>query len=505
MQVTWVRQVIQGKWVSPFERLQGAIVVLVPALVMLAVGLWGVERGNVWRDEGVTLQVARRSLPEIWRLLRTVDAVHGLYYLLMHTVLPAGAGEVALRLPSVLAAAATAGLVAAVGARLTRPRVGLWAGLLYAVTPLTGQYAQQGRSYALVAAGAALATLLLVRAVERPARPGPWCAYAAAAAATALLHELAALLLVAHAVTLLLGRAAPRVWRAWAGAAGLAVLPLVPLALVSHRQAAQVGWLRPPDGTAAVRLLREFTGPTLAVLAVELALAALALCGPWTRARAGLSLRAVALPLLVVPPAALLAVSQQWPLYHARYVLFALAGGPLLVAAGADRAVRALPVGCGRGAVAAAGALAVGCVFWWQFPLHRGDRAAGRGEDHAALAAVAARELRPGDPVLYLPLIARRVPLTYPDAFHGVRDVALRTSGAASGTLYGSEADPAELRRRLAGVDRLWVLSEAGPLRGAAGDRGGAEGVKLAVLRREFTRRAEYVTVGGALRLYVRR
>ncbi|WP_172387483.1 glycosyltransferase family 39 protein [Streptomyces sp. MNP-20] len=475
---------------------------------MLAVGLWGVVRGNVWRDEGVTLQVARRSLPEIWRLLRTVDAVHGLYYLLMHTVLPADAGELALRLPSVLAAAATAGLVAAVGARLARPRVGLWAGLLYAVTPLAGQYAQQGRSYALVAAGAALATLLLVRAAERPERPRPWCAYAAVSAATVLLHELAGLLLAAHAVALLLGRAAPRVRRAWAGAAAPAALALVPLALVSHRQAAQVGWLRPPDGSAAVRLLREFTGPTLAVLAAELALAALALCGPWARRRAGLPLQAVALPLLVVPPAALLAVSQQWPLYHARYVLFALAGGPLLVAAGADRAVRAVRAfsgGRGRGVVAAAGALAVGCVFWWQFPLHRSDRAAGRGEDHAALAAVAARELRPGDPVLYLPLIARRVPLTYPDAFHGVRDVALRTSGAASGTLYGREAGPAELRRRLAGVDRLWVLSEAGPLRGAAGDRGGTEGVKLAVLRGEFARRAEYVTVGGALRLYVRR
>ncbi|MEI5103287.1 hypothetical protein RB200_38105 [Streptomyces sp. PmtG] len=328
-------------------------------------------------------------------------------------------------------------------------------------------------------------------------------------------------------MTLLLARAAPRVWRAWTGAAALTALALLPLALVSHRQAAQVDWLRPPDGAAALRLLRAFTGPTLAVVAVELALAALALCGPWSRSRGGagprgrapLPLQAVALPLLVVPPAALLAVSQGWPLYHARYVLFALAGGPLLVAAGADRVVRALRRALGkraatrgagpwgarrRGRVALAGALAVGCAFWWQLPLHRSDRAAGRGEDHAALAAVAARELRPGDTVLYLPLIARRVPLAYPDAFRGVRDVALREPGPASGTLYGREWGPAGIGRGLAGVDRVWVLSETGPLGRAARVRGGAEALKLRVLRAEFTRRAEYRAAGGTLRLYVR-
>ena len=134
------------------------VAVAVPVVVMLALGLWGLDRGGTWRDEDVTLQVARRSVPQIWRLLHGVDAVHGLYYLLMHPVLAVRADEVALRLPSVCAAAATAGLIAALGVRLARPRVGLWAGLLYAATPLAGHYAQEGRSYALVGAGAAAAT-----------------------------------------------------------------------------------------------------------------------------------------------------------------------------------------------------------------------------------------------------------------------------------------------------------------------------------------------------------
>src|SRR4051812_9141013 len=122
MVYAWVRRSAAGR--------PETVAVLVPVLVMLAIGLWGLDRGAMWRDEAVTFQVARRSVPQIWHLLHTVDAVHGLYYLGMHAVLAPHPGEIALRLPSVCGAAATAGLVAALGVRLCRPRVGLWAGLL---------------------------------------------------------------------------------------------------------------------------------------------------------------------------------------------------------------------------------------------------------------------------------------------------------------------------------------------------------------------------------------
>ncbi|MGW2225362.1 glycosyltransferase family 39 protein [Streptomyces formicae] len=518
---------------APTPALAPFTAALLPALVMFTLGLWGLDRGTMWRDEGTTLDVARRSLPEIWHLVHRVDAVHGLYYVLMHGVLPAHPGEVALRLPSVLAASAAAALVAALGTRLARPRVGLWAGLLYAVTPIAGHYAQEGRSYALVAAGAALTTLLLVRAVERS---GPsadrraWCAYAAAATGTALLHELAVLLLVAHAVTLLVARVPRPARRGWAAAACVTCVLLLPLFVTSGGQSAQVAWLVAPDGAAADRLLRAFAGPTRLVLVGQLLLAVVALRPPWSGARRcahsrpALSLRAVALPLLVVPPAVLLAVSQRWPLYQDRYVLFALAGLPLLVAAGADRVVRGVGaalrtrpgdppwpaprpwISRGRTAVAAVGAAAVGVTLWWQLPLHRHDRAFGHDrENPAAAAAFAAREVRPGEPVLYLPLLARRVSLAYPAGFRGTRDLALARSPGSSGTLYGVEVPPTELRRRLAAVDRLWVLTEPPALRQARRAGQGAEEVKLAVLKREFTPHVTYAVPGATLRLYVRR
>ncbi|MEU6284169.1 glycosyltransferase family 39 protein [Streptomyces sp. NPDC047028] len=311
-----------------------------PALVMAGLGLWGLDRGAMWRDEAVSFQVARRTVPQIWRLLHGVDAVHGLYYLLMHAVLTVHPGEVVLRLPSVCAAAVTAGLVAELGTRLVGPRVGLWAGLLYAVTPMAGHYAQEGRSYALVAAGATGATLLFVRAV-RGGGGRLWWGYGAVLGLTCWLHEFAVLLLLAHAGSLALARVGARVWRGWGCAAGAVTAGLVPMVVVSWGQSAQVAWLRPPTWETAGALLRALLGPTDLVYGVCLSLAVLGAVGVVGR-RGELSCAGVALPLVVVAPGVLMVASLFSPLYVDRYVLYALSGAPLLVAAGAERVARAV-------------------------------------------------------------------------------------------------------------------------------------------------------------------
>ena len=683
---------------------------VVPVAVMLALGLWGLDRGGMWGDEGVTFLVGRRTVPQIWHLLHGVDAVHGLYYLLMHAVLAVHPGEVALRLPSVCGAAATAGLVAALGVRLARPRVGLWAGLLYAITPLTGHYAQEGRSYALVAAGVAGATLLLVRALEE--RPGrSWWLYGAVLAVTFLLHEFAVLVLFAHAITLAATRARRTVWLGWGCAAGVAVGALLPLAWVSQRQSGQVAWLRVPDWDTTERLARDFLAvtPTGIVFWTSLLLILLGLGSG--------RLASVALPLLLVPPVLLLTVSQFRPLFHERYVLYALAGAPLLVAAGADRVMgavrwlwlegRSVPgdrcvevervvaesgsprelvgavsggghrlggdrrtgagagAGAGEGAragaqhraaagvgaqadtrdgaaaeapdgagaradvrdraggggeagagggarvaaaaglgagarggagvearadvraaaavaagardrdragsageagagggsrsaaattsrpsltgvdrttllrpdtrrpptdrrplrrtllanrtpmatlatranlITLAGVLAATAPFLHGLPAYRNDRsAANRPENLAAVSALAGRELRPGDPVLFLPSFWRVTASAYPGPFVGARDLALGESGARSGTLSGREVGPGVLRARLAGVDRVWIVAQSNllPSRWVPGDP--TDRVKLDVVDGEFARRQEYVRGRVKLALYIRR
>ncbi|MEU7326380.1 glycosyltransferase family 39 protein [Streptomyces griseoviridis] len=599
-----------------------ATAVGLPAAVMSAIGACGLDRGGMWRDEGVTFQVARRTVPQIWRLLHGVDAVHGLYYLLMHAVLAVRADEIALRLPSVCGAAAAAGLVGALGARLAGAWAGCAAGLLYAATPMVGYYAQEGRSYALVSAGVLAATLLLVRAVDGD---GPWRAYAAVLAVSCLLHELAALAVCAHAVSLACARVRRGVWGRWACAVGAVGIVTLPLALVSRAQSDQVAWLRTPGWGSAERLLRAFVPvPTGVVFWACVALALLGACaGP--RALTG-----VALPLVLTPPALLIAVSRLRPMYDDRYVLYALAGLPLLTAGGlatlagaathalrrrarpaAGRALprRARPAPAPRTrpdrtpddrarrrarqrtwaepltgaftfpgswadrrarpgtradrpagsltfpgtradrpagsltfpgtradrpagsltfpgtwadrradarAPALAGVVALGLVVvpvlllvGYALVPHRAGRAAAqRPDDLAALSWAAARQLRPGEPVLFLPAIGRRSALAYPAGFAAARDVALRESGARSGTLYGREVGAAELRRRLAGAPRLWVVAEPYALRPGPLPADPVERAKLALLRREFSpagRGQAPVRGGASLRLYVRR
>jgi mannosyltransferase len=478
---------------------------------MLTVGVWGLDRGGMWRDEAVSFQVGRRTVPQIWQLLHDVDVVHGLYYLLMHALLAVHPGEVALRLPSVGAAAVTAALVAALGTRLARPRVGLWAGLLYAVAPMAGHYAQEGRSYALVAAGATGATLLFVRAVQG----GSWWAYGAVLGLTCWLHEFAVLLLCAHAGSLALARVGARAWRGWGCAAAGVVLSLLPMVLVSRLQAAQVAWLHRPTASSAEGLLRGFLGPVTGVYVVCLVLASVGLSGLVGR-RGDVTLSRVALPLTVVPPVVLMLASQVSPLYVDRYVLYALSGAPLLVAAGAEGVAGGAVRLCAGGRprthplprspfVTFAGVLAICLAFLLQLPVLRADRDPGtRPDDLGAVSRVVAREVGPGEPVVFLPVNVRNVALAYPGAFRGARDVALVAGPAASGTLYGREAGPREVRRRLARLDRVWVVADQDLLAGRWSPRDPVERVKLAVLRGDFTEQEDILRDGTAVRLYVR-
>ncbi|MFD7027904.1 glycosyltransferase family 39 protein [Streptomyces sp. NPDC059917] len=393
-----------------------------PPLLALALGLWELPRGgSMWRDESVTYQVAHRGLGQLTGLLGQVDAVHGLYYLLMHGVFALwDGGPWALRLPSVAATVLAAAGVAALAHRLAGERAALLAGAAYAVAPPVQMYAQEGRSYALVAAAVIWATYFLVR--ER------WAAYAVVLALGCWLHEFAVLAVLAHGFVAWRSRA----WR-WSVAA--VALALAPLVLLSAGQAQQqLGWLGRPKPA------------DWAAYAVVAGAALLLARGIPDRA-----LVRVALPLTLVPPGLLLVVSLVHPLYVDRYVLYALAGLALL--AGARLAAG------GWVAWVVAAALLVPLGFWsaWlRTPESRKD-------DVLAVAAAVRAEARPGDAVLFMPARRREWLLSSPGVYGSLDDVALDRSPAHSRTLWGTELPDAPLRARLLAAPRvLAVLDPVG-------------------------------------------
>src|SRR6201999_4652177 len=115
------------------------------------------SRPSLWFDEGATISAASsRTLPELWRLLGHIDAVHGLYYLVMHgwfAVFPPT--EFWSRVPSALAIGAAAAGVVVFTRQFTPGRgTAVCAGVVFAILPRTTWAGIEARSYALsVAAG----------------------------------------------------------------------------------------------------------------------------------------------------------------------------------------------------------------------------------------------------------------------------------------------------------------------------------------------------------------
>ncbi|GFE39230.1 hypothetical protein Stube_39030 [Streptomyces tubercidicus] len=288
-----------------------------PSGLMLSLGAWGIRRQDaIWRDEAVTYDMAHRSLADLWHTLQHVDVVHGLYYALMHlwfrvydVTLGGAFGEaVGLRLPSVAAMTVAAAGVALLGRRLVGRRAGLLAGCTFALIPVVQQYAQEGRSYAIVCALVVWASYLLVLTAARPRRR-LWLGYTALMLAACLLHEFAVLALPAHGAAVVLARLPRRVLRAWLLASGTVLAGLAPLAVFSTRQSAQISWLMWPD---PLQLL------TFAVLAVL----GLACARVRIRSRGPIGLRALGIPLLLLPTLLLLLLSHVEPAYVDRYVLY---------------------------------------------------------------------------------------------------------------------------------------------------------------------------------------
>lgn len=297
-----------------------ALVWLIPLLWTLALGLWGLSRqDSLWRDEAATWQVAQRSTAEIWHMLANVDVVHGFYYLLMHVLFECfGPSTTTLRLPSVLATGVAAACVAVIGDRLAGMWVGLAGGAALGLLPAVQFYLQEGRPYALVAAGAGISTLLLVTALQRRVRTLYSAAYGGTVLMMGLLNWLSLMILPAHLATLLWTRARRAVWTRWTTVSAAATACVLPLVLYSRGQAEQVSWIPPLTWRMTI-------GP-----AVLLAIGGVGALLDRPRFRR-LSVAAVGLPLLVVPQIGLIGLSLIQPLFLDRYILFSLLGLALLI------------------------------------------------------------------------------------------------------------------------------------------------------------------------------
>ncbi|OKI05431.1 hypothetical protein A6A06_09845 [Streptomyces sp. CB02923] len=470
---------------------------VLPALLGLALGLWGIRReDSLWRDEAVTWQVGQRSVAEIWDMVGQVDIVHGLYYVLMHGVFELfGTGPAVLRMPSVLAVAAAAAATAAAGRRLAGPWAGLAAGLALALIPNIQHYAQEGRAYALVTAGTAMATQLLVSASHASSRTSAtarrrrlhWAGYVAIMLITALLNWFSLFALPAHAVTVLIARRRGErsLLAPWSVSAAVVLAGALPLIQASRAQSDQVSWIKP----VAVS--------TLLGIAVLLLVALVCARVPYPgRGRAPLSPASVGLPLLAVPQCGLLLTSVVVePVYLDRYVLYTNIGFALLLGVGIAAAVQALPF---RTWALLAGVTAL--AFVALLPVETGLREPkSRADDVLRAADRVAAAAHTGDGVVFIPAARRDTALVTPSAFTGLDDLALAEDPAASATIKGVESSAEHIRTAMLAKSRIIVVTDT---RRAAPPAPVREAEKLRVLDQHFQRTDRTDSVGRRIEVY---
>jgi mannosyltransferase len=419
---------------------------IVSPAVALAVMLWGLSARPYWGDEADTVSAVSRSVPQLFRLLGHIDAVHGLYYLLLWPVaMVAGTGEFATRFPSAVAMAAAAAGVTAIGRRLASRQAGLCAGLMFAVLPTVTVQGHDARPYAMVTAAAVLASYLLLRAVHDP-RPRWFAGYGLSLVLLGYAQLFGLLLIPAHAVTLigLCRRAAhggdgqPGVLlRRWLVTVAAAAVAVAPVTVMGWVQRAQIAWIPAPGWSDASDLVATLiAGSVWAAVVIAL----LALLG----AAADRSLTWLAVPWLVLPPLVLIAASLLKPVYFSRYLTYCLPAVALL--AGAGLASMRLPK---RAAVLA---LVVALVA----PAQLAVRAPGGGMQMVAQFLSAHR--RPGDAIVYPEASIPPWYLAYPQGFAQLRDLSMAETPAASGRLFGEAVPQSVLKKREESVHRIWIV-----------------------------------------------
>jgi 4-amino-4-deoxy-L-arabinose transferase-like glycosyltransferase len=380
----------------------------------LVLRLAGLVSRPIWYDEAFSLLLAR-VIPS--SLAAAAADVHPpAYYLGLWTWMQFfGDGLASARLFSVLAGAATAGLVCLFALELFENRgAALLAGLGVACAPFLVHYGQEIRMYSLLALALTGATYAFWKALR--GRGGWWLVFALLAALAQYTHNLAAFYLLPLSLTPFWMRRWKDVLSSLAAGTGalLLYLPWLVYSLAQLEQIRRAYWVERPGGEKIFTTLLSFVtnlplepgqlawGLSLAALTLALAVyqTILAVRKKTRQAGRGLWLAYLAL----TPPLLLFAVSQWIPIYIERgLVASAVLFWLWLAWAFGELSFPGLLRGLAWGALAAACGLGLyNHLAYAGFPY----------APYAPLAADLIRETQPGDLVLHSSKLTA-LPLAY--------------------------------------------------------------------------------------------
>lgn len=430
--------------------------------------LAGAGRPSFWYDEAATISASySRSLHQLWQMLADVDAVHGLYYLLMHgwfAVFPPT--EFWSRVPSGLAVGVAAAGVVVLGRQLSSRTVGLTAGIVCTILPRATWAGIEARPYALSMMLAVWLAVLLIWAAHRESG-WAWAAYGALLAVSILLDIYLALLFFAHAVFVVAFRRTRTVVLPFAITSSIALAVMAPFVAVVVGQANQISWITP----IGLRTFEDVAvqqyfdrNPYFAALSAAVVLVAIAVWAFARRPSVG-EREAIVLAVawLVIPTALIVAYSAvAEPLYTPRYLCFTAPAMALLLGVCIAALARSAWV---TAAVVGVFAVVAAPTF---VTVQRGPYAKYH-MDYSQVADLVSTKAARGDCLLvndtvtFHPAPMRPLMAARPDAFRKVVDVSLWQRAVDTREVFDTNLIPEASVGPLEHCATVWIITQADP------------------------------------------
>jgi mannosyltransferase len=440
---------------------------LIVGVLGAAVSLGGAGRPSFWYDEAATISAAySRSLGQLWRMLGNVDAVHGLYYVLMHgwfQIFPPT--EFWSRAPSGLAIGGAAAGVVVLGKQFSSRTVAVSSGVVCGILPRTTWAGIEARPYAMSMMAAVWLTVLLVVAARRESR-WVWLSYGIALALSILLDMYLVLVLMVHVVFMCAFQRGRTVLVPFAITSVLAVCALAPFAIEVVGQVQQIKWIAP----IGHRTIEDVTvqqyferSPPFAILSALVVAAAIVV---WRCTSAKLDetdrqLLTLAVAWLVVPTALIVVWSALvHPIYTPRYLSFT---SPAM----------ALILGVCIGALAVKPWVATALVSLFaiaaapNYVRAQRNAYAKYGMDYSQVADLITAKAAPGecllvnDTVTFMPAPMRPLMAARPDAYRKLIDLTLWQRATDRNDVFDTNLIPEVVAKPLSRCGVVWIITQA--------------------------------------------
>jgi mannosyltransferase len=442
---------------------------LIVAVVAVAVSMAGAARPSFWYDEAATISASySRSLAQLWHMVGNVDAVHGLYYLLMHGWFQIfGAGEFWSRAPSGLAVGGAAAGVVVLGKQFSSRIVAVASGVFCAILPRTTWAGIEARPYAVSMMAAVWLTVLLVY-VSRRDTGWLWLSYGVALAVSIVLDAYLALLLVAHVAFVGVFHRTRKVLLRLAITSAVVVCTLTPFLMTVVGQAHQISWVAPiGHRTIEDVLVQQYfeRSPPFAVLSALLIGAAMVLwlSRPAQLARPERQLLVLATAWLVIPTASIVSYSALvHSIYTPRYLCFSAPALALILGVCVG-ALAAKP----WAATAIVGIFAVAAAP--NYVLAQRNPYAKYGMDYSQVADLVTAKAAPGDCLLvndtvtFMPAPMRPLLAARPDAYRKLIDLTLWERATDRNDVFDTNLIPEVVAKPLSQCGVVWIITQADP------------------------------------------